>query len=37
MLEKWIDLVDGVKTPEALADLYWNEAYSKVDVDTHGL
>lgn len=37
ILEKWTDLVDGIEEPEVLADLYWDEVYSKVDVSKHGL
>lgn len=36
-LEKWVGLVQDVETPEALAELYWQEIYSRVDVNTHGL
>ncbi len=32
-LEKWTDLVDGVDSVEALADIYWNEVLSQVDVE----
>lgn len=37
LLDKWIDLVQDVSTPEELADLYWSEIQSKVDVTRHGL
>lgn len=37
ILEKWVSLVDGVDSGEALADLYWEEVFSKVDVSRHGL
>jgi hypothetical protein len=37
ILEKWADLIQDVGSPEALADLYWEEVYSKVDVSKHGL
>jgi len=37
LLDKWIKLVAEVKTAEELADLYWNEAYSKVDVSSYGM
>ena len=37
LLEKWVSLVDGVDSSEALADLYWQEVFSNVDVSRHGL
>ncbi len=37
LLEKWMTLVKDVDSSEALADLYWNEIYSKVDVSQYGL
>lgn len=37
MLEKWVDLVQGVDGREKLADLYRKEIFSKVGVNTHGL
>ncbi|KYZ85527.1 C4-dicarboxylate TRAP transporter substrate-binding protein [Alloalcanivorax xenomutans] len=37
LLAKWVKLVDGVDNAEALADLYWRETFSKVDVSTYGL
>ncbi|SFR68019.1 TRAP-type C4-dicarboxylate transport system, substrate-binding protein [Marinobacter daqiaonensis] len=37
ILEKWVSLVDGVESGEALAELYWKEVFSKVDVSGHGL
>ncbi|GGY59332.1 C4-dicarboxylate TRAP transporter substrate-binding protein [Marinobacter zhanjiangensis] len=37
ILEKWVSLVEGVDSGEALADLYWKEVFSKVDVSRHGL
>ncbi|SET40465.1 TRAP-type C4-dicarboxylate transport system, substrate-binding protein [Marinobacter segnicrescens] len=36
ILEKWVSLVDGVDSGEALADLYWEEVFSKVDVSRYG-
>lgn len=36
MLEKWVGLTQDVDSAEALADLYWTELYSKVDVAAHG-
>ncbi len=37
LLEKWIELVEDVDSAEDLAQLYWDEVYSKVDVSSHGL
>ena len=37
VLDKWVDLVQGVETKEELANLYWKEIYSKVDVNAHGM
>lgn len=37
LLTKWTQLVAPINSAEALADLYWNEVYSKVDVKVHGL
>ncbi|MCC5859638.1 MAG: C4-dicarboxylate TRAP transporter substrate-binding protein [Ectothiorhodospiraceae bacterium] len=37
LIDKWLDLVADVETGEALAELYWNEVYSKVDVNQHGM
>lgn len=37
LLEKWVGLTKGVSDADALADIYWNELYSKVDVAKHGL
>ncbi|MCE8009555.1 C4-dicarboxylate TRAP transporter substrate-binding protein [Aestuariivita sp.] len=36
LLRKWVDLTQEIYSAEALADLYWSELYSKVDVTTHG-
>ncbi|RST87713.1 C4-dicarboxylate ABC transporter substrate-binding protein [Aquibium carbonis] len=37
LLSKWVGLVKDVGSAEALADLYWTELYSKVDVSKHGI
>ncbi len=37
ILDKWVSLVEGVDSGEALAELYWQEVFSKVDVSSHGL
>lgn len=37
VLERWVDLVQGIDSAEALADRYWEEVYSKVDVSQYGL
>ena len=37
LLTKWFKLVAHVNSAEELADLYWNEVASKVDVQTHGM
>ncbi|WP_205880061.1 C4-dicarboxylate TRAP transporter substrate-binding protein [Lampropedia aestuarii] len=37
LLVKWTKLVEPVDSAQTLADLYWNEVYSKVDVSQHGL
>ncbi|MBF5055755.1 TRAP transporter substrate-binding protein [Alcanivorax sp. 521-1] len=37
LLEKWTGLVQDVETEQDLADLYWDEIFSKVDVEKHGL
>ncbi|WP_158243158.1 C4-dicarboxylate TRAP transporter substrate-binding protein [Acidimangrovimonas sediminis] len=36
LVKKWSGLVDGVQSPDALAKVYWDEIYSKVDVKTYG-
>ncbi|MFW5823507.1 MAG: C4-dicarboxylate TRAP transporter substrate-binding protein [Marinobacter sp.] len=36
IIEKWAGLVDDIDSPEALSELYWDEVYSRVDVDRHG-
>lgn len=37
ILSKWMDLVKDVKTSDQLADIYWKEIYSKIDVNQYGL
>jgi len=37
ILEKWVGLVSDIDSVEALSDLYWQETYSKVDVNTYGM
>ncbi len=37
LIEKWTKLVAKVDDADALADLYWREIYSKVDVKTYGM
>jgi TRAP-type mannitol/chloroaromatic compound transport system substrate-binding protein len=36
ILEKWVDLTQDIDSADALATLYWDELYSKVDVAAHG-
>lgn len=36
ILEKWVSLVEGIDSGEALAALYWDEVFSKVDVGSYG-
>ncbi len=36
ILEKWVKLVQPVKSVDELGDLYWKEIYSKVDVEKLG-
>lgn len=36
LMGKWTDLTRDVASPEALAEIYWNEIYSKIDVATYG-
>lgn len=36
-LSKWRELVQDIETEEALAELYWNEIFSKVDPVTYGV
>ncbi|AFT71959.1 TRAP-T family protein transporter, DctP (Periplasmic binding) subunit [Alloalcanivorax dieselolei B5] len=37
LLQRWQDLVDGVESPEQLAQLYWREVFSKVDPARYGM
>lgn len=37
LLIKWAKLVEPVKSADDLADLYWKEVVSKVDVKTYGI
>lgn len=37
LITKWTKLVEPINSAEALADLYWSEVYSKVDVKVHGV
>ena len=36
-LNRWIEMVKDVKTGEELQQLYWDEVFSKVDVNEYGL
>ena len=36
LMTKWVSLVKDVESAEALADLYWTEVLSKVDVASYG-
>ncbi|PLS21212.1 C4-dicarboxylate TRAP transporter substrate-binding protein [Neptunicoccus cionae] len=36
LMTKWVALVKDVQSAEQLADLYWTEVLSKVDVSTYG-
>lgn len=36
ILQKWVKLVQPVKSVDQLGELYWNEIYSKVDVNKLG-
>lgn len=36
LLEKWTELVQDITSSEQLAELYWNEVYSKVDPEALG-
>ncbi|TMV09243.1 C4-dicarboxylate TRAP transporter substrate-binding protein [Arenibacterium halophilum] len=36
LMVKWTDLTKDLDSAEALADVYWNEVLSKVDVATYG-
>jgi hypothetical protein len=33
---KWTELTRNVASAEELAEIYWNEIYSKIDVATYG-
>ncbi|MEY8842512.1 C4-dicarboxylate ABC transporter substrate-binding protein, partial [Cribrihabitans sp. XS_ASV171] len=35
-LAKWTDLTKDVSSAEELAEVYWNEIFSKVDVSSYG-
>lgn len=37
LLGKWVELTRGIDNVEDLADLYWEELYSKVDVSSYAL
>ncbi len=38
LLEKWKKLTEGLENdPEALAEVYWKEIYSKIDPKTYGM
>lgn len=37
ILEKWVGLVEDIDSVEALSELYWNETFSKVDVNQYGM
>ena len=37
LLDRWIKLVQGVENIDQLTDLYWNEIFSKIDIDSYGL
>lgn len=37
LIEKWAGLVGEIDSAEALADLYWNEVYVKLDQANYGL
>lgn len=37
LLDKWVERVQDVESSSELADLYWREAFSKVDFSTYGL
>jgi len=34
---RWTKLIEGVENVDQLADLYWNEIYSKIDIATYGM
>ncbi len=37
ILEKWVERVQDVDNADDLAEIYWNEVFSKVDPSTYGL
>ncbi len=37
LIDKWAPLVADVDSADALADIYWNEVQSKVDVGSYGM
>lgn len=37
VLEKWVGRVQGIDSREKLSELYWNEIFSKIDVNTYGM
>lgn len=37
ILEKWVGLVEDVSSKEELAEVYWEEVFSKVDPASHGM
>ncbi len=37
LLDKWVDLVQGVESADELAEIYYDEIFAKVDVSKHGL
>ena len=36
ILDKWIDRVQGVDSSDELAQLYWDEVFSRVDLESYG-
>jgi hypothetical protein len=37
VLDRWNGLVAGVESVDDLAEIYWNEIFSKVDPETYGV
>lgn len=37
ILEKWVGLVQDVDSHDELAQLYWDQVYSRIDVSSHGM
>lgn len=37
ILERWVGLVQDVESEEELAQLYWDQVYSRIDVTRHGM